>query len=193
MSLQSEEDFEQDIRKSLEILSSIINQEIVGFRAPAWSVNDHNKSFVVSILKKNGFLYDSSIFPFRTYQYGNSKASYLPHVLHGNNGASIYEIPPSVIEYAGLRIPFSGGFYFRMLPYSFITRGIRINNRKGYPAILYFHGHDIDTDHPRHIKGFKERFIVYTNQKGCKTKFERLLCDFRFGRMDQYVRSLIID
>ena len=82
------------------------------------------------------------------------------------------------------------GFYFRMLPYAFIKKGIRKTNKEGYPAIMYFHPYDMDPEQPRIIKGFKERTIMYTNQKGCKKKFEQLLHDFRFGRMDEYVKKL---
>ncbi len=187
---QSEKEFENDVKNSLDIFSSVSDQKIIGFRAPAWSVNDDNKTFVATTLKKYGFLYDSSIFPFKTYQYGNSKAPRYPYVLHTEDGNSIYEIPPSVIECSNIRIPFSGGFYFRMLPYALIKRGIRNFNKEGYPAVTYFHLHDVDTEYPRFIKGFKERFIVYANQKRCKEKFEKMLRDFRFGRMDEYVREL---
>ena len=190
---QNKEEFETDIRSSIDIFSSISDQKVVGFRAPCWSVNDKNRTFVVSTLKKYGFLYDSSIFPFKTYQYGNSKAPTYPNILSAGNGSRINEIPPSVIEYFNIRIPFSGGFYFRMLPYAFIKRGIRGFNRKGYPAVTYFHLHDVDTEYPRLIKGLKERFIVYANQKKCKEKFEKMLHDFRFGRVDEYVMRLTRD
>ena len=65
---QSAEEFEDDIKNSIEIFTSISDQKVAGFRAPCWSVNNENKSFVVNTLNKYGFLYDSSIFPFKTYQ-----------------------------------------------------------------------------------------------------------------------------
>lgn len=187
---QNEEEFENDIKNSLNIFSSVSGQKVVGFRAPCWSVNGENKTFVVNTLKKYGFLYDSSIFPFKTYLYGNSNAPLYPNILCSDSGSRINEIPPSVINYSYIRIPFSGGFYFRMLPYALIKRGIRKFNKEGYPAVTYFHLHDVDTEYPRHIKGFKEKFIVYANQKSCKEKFEKMLLDFRFGRMDEYVKRL---
>ncbi len=187
---QSEEEFDSDVKNSLEIFSSITDQKITGFRAPYWSVNDKNKTYIVSTLNKYGFLYDSSIFPFKTFQYGNSNAPCYPNLLTAGNGSFIYEIPPSIVAYSNYRIPFSGGFYFRMLPYSFIKRCIKRINKEGYPTIMYFHPYDMDPNQPRIIKGFKERTIMYTNQKGCKIKFEKLLNDFRFGRMDEYVTGL---
>jgi polysaccharide deacetylase family protein (PEP-CTERM system associated) len=187
---QSEEEFENDVKNSLDVFSSISDQKVAGFRAPCWSVNDENKTFVVNTLRKYEFLYDSSIFPFKTYQYGNNKAPLYPYILSSKNGSHINEIPPSVIKYSNIRVPFSGGFYFRMLPYVLIKNGIRRTNKEGYPAVTYFHLHDVDTEYPRLINGFKERFIVYANQKRCKDKFEKMLHDFRFGRMDEYVKRL---
>lgn len=187
---QNAEEFESDLKNSLEIFSSISEQQIIGFRAPYWSVNDENKTSVVTTLKKYGFVYDSSIFPLKTFQYGDSKAPHYPYVLSTENGSFLHEIPPSIIKYSNVRIPFSGGFYFRMLPYSFIKRGIKSANKKGYPAVMYFHPYDMDPEQPRIIKGFKERTIMYANQKAGKEKFEKLLHDFRFGRMAEYVKEL---
>jgi polysaccharide deacetylase family protein (PEP-CTERM system associated) len=187
---QSEEEFENDIIKSLDLFSSVSEQKIVGYRAPCWSLTNSNKTFVVDILRKYGFLYDSSIFPFKTFQYGNNNAPLYPNILNTINGNSINEIPPSVMKCLNIRIPFSGGFYFRMLPYALIKSGIRRTNKEGYPAVTYFHLHDVDTEYPRLIKGLKESFIVYANQKRCKEKFYKMLHDFRFGRMDEYVKRL---
>lgn len=187
---QTGEEFESDLKNSLDIFSSITEQKIIGFRAPYWSVNNENKAHVVRLLKKYGFIYDSSIFPFKTFQYGDDKAPRYPNVLSTYNEDSIYEIPPSIVECSNFRVPFSGGFYFRMLPYPFIRKGIKRTNNAGYPAIMYFHPYDMDPEQPRIIKGFKERMIMYANQKKGKEKFEKLLHDFRFGRMDEYVKNL---
>jgi polysaccharide deacetylase family protein (PEP-CTERM system associated) len=188
---QTAEEFEDDLNKSLEIFYKISKQQIIGFRAPYWSVNDNNKSLVVAMLRKYGFLYDSSIFPLKTFQYGDSKAPHCPYILKTENDETIPEIPPSIMNCLNMRIPFSGGFYFRMLPYAVIKRGIVSTNNKGFPAVMYFHPYDMDYQQPRIIKGFKERTIMYANQRGGKEKFKRLLQDFRFCRMDEYAKGLL--
>jgi hypothetical protein len=48
----------------------------------------------------------------------------------------------------------------------------------------------MDPGQPKIIKGFTNRMIHYTKLKSCKAKFKRLLLDFRFGRMDEYVQGL---
>ncbi|RJO59927.1 DUF3473 domain-containing protein [candidate division WS5 bacterium] len=188
----SEEEFESDLNNSLDIFSSITSQKIAGFRAPYWSVTDANKTYVARLLNKYGFLYDSSIFPFKTFQYGDNKAPRHPNALSAGSGNFIREIPPSVVEYLSFRVPFSGGFYFRMLPYPFVKSCISRINHEGYPAVIYLHPYDMDPSQPRVIRGFRERTIMYSNQNGCKKKFERLLNEFRFGRMDEYAGSLTL-
>jgi polysaccharide deacetylase family protein (PEP-CTERM system associated) len=187
---QSEDEFENDLKISLETLATVSEQKIAGFRAPYWSVNEQNKNIVVGMLRKFGFLYDSSIFPFKTFQYGDSTAPCYPYVLRNYSGDSIYEIPPSILKLSNIRIPFSGGFYFRVLPYALITAGIRKANKEGYPAVLYFHPYDIDPEQPKTVRGFRERIILYSNLRRGRSKFERLLHEFRFGRMDEYVKGL---
>lgn len=193
LSEMSKEELESDVKNSLDIFSSITDQKIAGFRAPYWSVNGSNRDHVVITLNRFGFNYDSSIFPFKTFQYGDVKAPRYPYVLKAADGTSIYEVPPSILEYSGRRVPFSGGFYFRMLPYAFIKHGIKRTNKEGYPAVMYFHPYDMDPAQPKIIKGFKERIIMYANQKGGRKKFERLLNDFRFGRMDEYIKGQTIN
>lgn len=188
---QTPTEFEEDLKLSLKILASITDQKIRGFRAPSWSINNENKDSVVEILAKYGFLYDSSIFPFSTFLYGDSTAPIRPNILATRNGNTILEVPPSVIDYGPFRIPFAGGFYFRVLPYKFIMYAIKRMNKKGYPAVLYLHPADIDPYQPRMIKDFKKRTIQYTNLKQAKGKFIRILKTFRFQRMDDYVWTLL--
>jgi polysaccharide deacetylase family protein (PEP-CTERM system associated) len=188
----NQEEFEEDIKRSLDVMASVTDQKISGFRAPYWSVNDQNRDFVVKVLGRNGFNYDSSIFPFKTFQYGDSRAPRYPNIIQTDNGSCITEVPPSILEFFKKRIPFSGGFYFRLLPYKLIKSGIRRVNKEGYPAIFYFHPYDIDSEQPRIARGFKERIILYANLRKCRQKFEKLLHNFKFGRMDEYVRGLSI-
>lgn len=191
VSEQTEEEFGDDLKRSQDLLSSVTGQNVAGFRAPSWSVNRENRTYVIDFLKENGFLYDSSIFPFKTFLYGDNEADLYRNMITSDSGNSIHEIPPSVLEFNKIRIPFSGGFYFRVLPYFFIKKGIKITNKKGHPAVMYLHAYDMDPGQPKIIKGFTNRIIHYTKLKSCKAKFKRLLQDFKFGRMDEYVQGLM--
>lgn len=66
---QSPKEFREDIRITKAILEDITGSEVIGYRAPAYSITQ--KSFwSFEILIEEGFKYDSSIFPIRRYRYG---------------------------------------------------------------------------------------------------------------------------
>jgi len=83
--------------------------------------------------------------------------------------------------------PSSGGGYFRLMPYA-MSRWMlrRVNAQDGQAAIFYFHPWEIDVDQPR-IAGIdaKTRFRHYVNIGRMDQRLQRLLVDFRWGRMDR--------
>ena len=50
---------EREIREMEELCLRVVGVRPVGFRAPGWNIDDHG----AEILKKRGYLYDSSVFP----------------------------------------------------------------------------------------------------------------------------------
>ena len=82
--------------------------------------------------------------------------------------------------------PSSGGGFFRLLPYA-VSRWMlqRVNQQDRQSAIFYFHPWEIDVDQPR-IPGInaKTRFRHYVNLARMEPRLQRLLADFRWGRMD---------
>ena len=55
-------EFEEDIKKSTDIIESIIGDKIFGYRAPTFSLDITSKDHI-DLLKKYGYKYDSSYFP----------------------------------------------------------------------------------------------------------------------------------
>ncbi|RZD44143.1 MAG: polysaccharide deacetylase, partial [Thaumarchaeota archaeon] len=64
----TKEKFEEDLKKSVEILEKITGKKILGFRAPYFSID--KKSFWAMEILSKYFKYDSSIFPVKTPLYG---------------------------------------------------------------------------------------------------------------------------
>ena len=97
------------------------------------------------------------------------------------------EVPPTTVRLLRRNFPASGGGYFRFFPYA-LSRWLvgRVNRQDGQPAIFYFHPWGIDVDQPR-IPGInlKTRFRHYLNLHRTETRIQRLLKDFRWGRMDE--------
>lgn len=175
-------EFEDDLQKSITILQGLTAESIIGYRAPSWSAYEGLHWFF-EILEKHGIVYDSSLFPAKTYLYGDAEALRFPHRI-GN----IVEIPASTLNLMGMRIPFAGGFYLRLFPSLFITAGIKILNKKNQPAVVYVHPREIDRESPRLQLPLKERFIHYVNLKTTEKKLDRLLRDFRFCSIREYVK-----
>jgi hypothetical protein len=86
---QSKEEFRGDIRKAKAILENIIGDEVIGYRAPSYSITNKSQ-WAFEILTEEGFKYDSSIFPIHHDFYGFPNAPRFPFVI-SLNGNSNFE------------------------------------------------------------------------------------------------------
>ncbi|MCG6533489.1 MAG: DUF3473 domain-containing protein [Syntrophales bacterium LBB04] len=89
---QSPEEFRKDIRLAKSILEDITGEEVIGYRAPSYSITE-NSLWALEILAEEGFKYDSSIFPIRHDFYGIPDAPRFPFVV-SMNGDSIIKFSP---------------------------------------------------------------------------------------------------
>jgi len=176
---QGEDEFREDIRRSLELLAGCGCADVIGHRAPYFSIT-RESLWALDTLAELGIRYDSSIFPVANYRYGIPDAPQWPHRV---NGGSLFEFPISTWRVGGRNLPIAGGAYFRLLPYSVTRRGIAAINRAGHPAVFYIHPWELDPDHPR-IK-LPRRIAVthYANLRATERRLERLLGEFRFAPM----------
>jgi polysaccharide deacetylase family protein (PEP-CTERM system associated) len=83
---QSKEEFRQDIRKCKAILEDITGSEVIGYRAPSYSITNKSR-WAFEVLVEEGFQYDSSVFPIRHDFYGMPDAPRFPFMisLNGNH------------------------------------------------------------------------------------------------------------
>lgn len=178
------EEFEKDLVMSLDAIRAAVDTEVIGFRAPSFSV-DPEKAWVYRILAKHGIRYDSSIFPMSINpDYGNSESPLEIHTAE----AGITEFPMSCFKFAGRALPCSGGGYFRLLPYSYTSYGIRQCNKEGRPVVFYLHPWEIDSGQPRvNNVSLTKRLRHYLNRDRTEKRLSRLLGDFEFGT----VRSVL--
>jgi hypothetical protein len=100
----------------------------------------------------------------------------------------LIEIPASTLKLGGRNIPIAGGGYFRLYPYWVTKKGMQIINRAGYPAIVYLHPWELDPDCPRVAKAdWRTRFRQYVNLDKTKSRLTRLLTDFTFMPVIDYI------
>lgn len=172
--------FREDLRKSIEILKNITGEKPLSYRAPSWSVRT-DISWFFEVLREEGIRYDSSIFPVKTFLFGDPLSPLHPFEIYG-----ITEIPASAISFSGIRIPFGGGFSFRLFPLFLTEFFVKRVNRKGIPAMVYLHPREIDPEHPRLALPLRERFIHYYNIRNTFKKLEKLLIKFQFVSIGEY-------
>lgn len=188
---QSPKEFEEDIKKSIEVITDICRVEISGYRAPLFSIIK-DSLWALDILAQYGIKYDSSIYPIKTFLFGIPDAPRFPYVISLKDSRKIIEVPLSTIKLCGKNIPFGGGFFFRFWPYRFIRWAVKKTNKNGNPAIIYLHPFDLDPDIPK-IKNlsYKRKFIHYYNIKTVEKKLKRLLKEFKFSPISNVLESLI--
>ena len=181
LQLQSRAEFVNDLKEATHLLEDITGNKIISYRAPGFSL-DKDHYFVFEELQKLKFEIDCSIFPAKRNHGGISDFEYQkPCRIVGNN-FDLLELPLNTTKILSRKIVFSGGGYFRLLPYSFIKSQMR----KTDYVMTYFHPRDFDPAQPM-LKGlpFKRKLMSYSGLNSSYAKLERLLNDFDFVSVDQ--------
>ncbi len=177
----SPDEFERDVRLSLEKLAQAGATEIMGYRAPCFSIT-RKTMWAVDILQKLGLVYDSSIFPVRRKLYGIP--DWPPEPTRHEHG--LWEFPPATAKLLGMNMAIAGGGWLRMLPYSFIAGQIQRSNT---PRVFYFHPYELDPTGVklRHrSKKIYTRAVTRLEQMGIEAnpkKIRQLLAEFKFRQL----------
>lgn len=169
------EAFRADLRKSLQILNSLSNEPVTGYRAPTFSVTN-DTLWALPIMIEEGIRYDSSVFPIYHDRYGIPDAPRLPYQIYQNNQVTLAEYPMTTATFGKYNLPCSGGGYFRLFPFPFTKMLMRKCQREKRPIIFYAHPWEFDTGLPqinlgllgkiRHYKGinkFLKRLDIITD------------------------------
>lgn len=184
----NETEFRDDIRRTRLLLQQQSGQEVLGYRAPSWSIVKRTP-WAHQVLIEEGYRYDSSVFPIHHDLHGNADAPKDIHRIETPAG-TILEFPPAVVRRCGQNIPAGGGGYFRFFPYFLTKRWLRSINGTGKPFVFYVHPWEVDPDQPR-IEGapWKSRFRHYTNLHRTALRLQRLLNDFEFAPIKDVIRD----
>jgi len=177
----------EELATSRRRLSDASGRDVVGFRAPAWDVDDR----VLRMVGEAGYRYDASIFPTpaliasRLAAYGRSTgkrsifamdvvghafAPTRPHEL-GNGAGALVEFPIAVTPW--LRFPVYHTFAY-FVPAALFRRNLRALLRSNRPVLYEFHAADLLD------LGFDRVDPRMARHPGMGESFERkraLLCD----------------
>jgi polysaccharide deacetylase family protein (PEP-CTERM system associated) len=172
--------FRADVERSKKVLEELAEAEVIGYRAPAFSITDWS----IPILEDLGFAYDSSAFPTIAHdRYGQLTGMDASRpVVEVRPG--FHEVCVSCLTLGSRALPWGGGGYFRAIPYPVFRRGVRRILRAGKPYVFYIHPWEIDPGQPR-VQGISRsyRFRHYVGLESCERRFSALLGDFGWSRV----------
>jgi polysaccharide deacetylase family protein (PEP-CTERM system associated) len=133
-----------DLAESKRMLEDLTGTEVVGFRAPEFSVQrlDHP---CFAALVEAGFRYDSSVFPVPGLRYGIPGAPHVPFSIATPAGALV-ELPLATAPLARWRLPIAGGSHFRVLPTPLVAWAAARADRRREPLVFYFHPYEFATE-----------------------------------------------
>lgn len=173
---QSPQEFKSDVERSIKTLEDVSGQKVKFFRAPGFSITENNL-WAFEILHELGIEIDCSVFPAgRAHgglkSYGTAEPSVLKY-----NGIQLKELPINTHSIFGKQVIYSGGGYFRLLPYSLIKRWSQND-----PYIMsYIHPRDLDPGQPMIGElSFPRKFKSYVGLKKAENKLKNWITDFEF-------------
>jgi polysaccharide deacetylase family protein (PEP-CTERM system associated) len=185
--------FSNKFDDELKEFQKLTNDKSKGFRAPTFSLNEKS-SFVIKMLEKYNYIYDSSIMPAKTSMYGNPNADKKPYKITSENlennseNGKLLEFPLMVTKLLGKQIPAAGGFYLRTLPLYIIKNAIKNYEKEHMPACFYVHSWELTPELiPRIPLSQKNNFITYHNIEKTLPKLDQLLSNFNFTSFQKYI------
>ena len=173
-------EFEKDISQNLNNLEKAGAKNIVGFRAPYFSLTEKT-AWVFDILKEFDFKYSSSVYPAKNPFYGWE--DFGTEVRKLDNG--LIEMPMTVKKFVTKDLAYSGGVYFRNLPMWMIKNAFSQHFKNNDPILGYFHPYDIDCEqekfmHPEINNSHFYNFLIRNNRKNVFNRLDKLKSSFNY-------------
>lgn len=173
---QNQREFREDLQKSIYSIEELTGTKVTSYRAPGFSIKKENR-WVFDILIDEGIEIDCSVFPAKRAHGGFEEFGYARPSLINSNGKHLKEFPINLYPILGKNIIFSGGGYFRLVPYPVLKKFM---NNSDY-VMTYLHPRDFDYTQPM-IKNLSlvRKFKSYYGLKGAMNKLEHLITDYKF-------------
>lgn len=171
-----------EIEYPKKLLEDITGKEVIGFRAPTFSINKE----IIEKLQQKGYQWDSSLFLGRSPWKCKIKNKIF------NPFPKFFEIPIPILYPNLLKIPVGGGGYFRLFPYEVWRKMMnKFYHTHGY-YLFYLHPWELDPFQPR-VKGvsFLKKFMHYKGLKKTPEKFKILLKEFKWIRVKDILKSYL--
>lgn len=138
-------EYRESILRAKATVEDVTGARVRGYRAVAMSLT-RETWWAYDTVVEAGFDYSSSLFPTRASRHGVPDAPLAASWIKAPSGGGLLEIPLTVVELLGLRLPVCGGGYLRHFP-GWVTRWAmgRLESI-GRPAIIYVHPYELDAE-----------------------------------------------
>lgn len=188
LSKMTEKQLMDDTLAAIKSLEDVSGQKVVSYRAPAFTITTENL-WAINVLSECGIRNDASIFP-TNRAFGGFKGfpQDTPCVI-SHEGSQLREFPICLTKVLGKTTAYSGGGYFRILPYWLVSKTMR---RRDY-NICYFHLNDL-LNQKIPLKGKAEYEIFYKEPGTLKNRLVRYV-KTNIGNADSFpkFRRLLSD
>lgn len=163
--------YRADLQASIKSIEDITSKKVRAYRAPGFSIKQENK-WVFETLIECGIEIDCSVFPAERSHGGFAEFGHAEPCWIETNGMKLKEFPINLYNGMGLPLIFSGGGYFRLLPYFALNN---LTKNADY-VMTYFHPRDFDAKQPI-IKELSilRKFKSYYGLKNCLPKLDKLI------------------
>lgn len=166
------EAFREQTARGKELLEEVAGQEVVGFRAPTFSLVPETV-WATEILVELGFTYSSSILPGWSPLFGFPGLPREPFTWP----SGLAELPAPIIKLGPLGLPVVGGTYLRVLPWPIVRLGMR-DRPLGPVPFTYCHPYDADPGEPYWVVPGTGRLLsplLWYGRKRILRRVDRLL------------------
>jgi polysaccharide deacetylase family protein (PEP-CTERM system associated) len=184
----SHRDLEAELVRSRESLEQVVGTRVLGVRAPNFSISDD----VLDSMAEAGYWYDSSFFALSAHRtYGRLSRRIDPDAPVVEVRPGFLELPMSRVRVGRAAAPWSGGAYFRLLPFPIFRLGVAARLRRQAWFMFYLHPWELDGDEvaPPRLPRYR-RVRGYAGRPRARRDLRRLLSEFGSRRIDETLKSL---
>jgi polysaccharide deacetylase family protein (PEP-CTERM system associated) len=181
-------ELDEELVRSRESLEQLSGTRVLGVRAPNFSISDA----VLDAMAEAGYWYDSSFFALRAHRrYGRLSDAIDPDASVAEVRPGLLELPMSRLRVGRVALPWSGGAYFRFIPYGVFRRGVASRLRRRSWFMFYLHPWEIDHDEaaPAGLP-YLRRLRSYAGRRRMRTDLRRLVAEFGSQRIDETLLAL---
>ena len=189
----TEIEFINNLKEGKRILETELNTSVIGYRAPMFGIDDNK----IELIKKEGFLYDSSDLSFRRAikSGGIDLESYTKDYDFIHHKDNFYEFSMSKVSAYSSYMPVSGGGYLRLVPWFVYKYYINKFLRKYNSYMFYCHPFETSYSILPKFSGLNKRErmylsvgrfnYLYKTKKVIKTLIRK---KYKFYNLKEYIK-----